>query len=293
MSKYVIDSATLTDIADAIREKTLTTGAIAPGDMPAFLKKYSKRDWLLINKTMREYDADNPWQVYDMIDFGDMTTIPAYACYGSSVDGYYNGVSGQQVTWIREQAFRGRDTYFPNSYLATIDFPKLERIDKEAFSQCLFTTLTIPECVIGERAFASCTDLATMTFTPKSDENSLTVGAYAFSGCSSLTTVNFADHKIAQISEHAFDGAGLTTVTVPPVHNWEDYAFANCQGLTTVYIKGCADWMQFLPTSSPPGTHTFTGCDALKDIYVTWGEDPDWGAPWGATNATVHYNWAG
>lgn len=293
MSKYVIDSATLTDIADAIRERTLVTGTIAPGDMPALIKKYSKRDWLLINKTMREYDAENPWQVYDMIDFGDMTVIPAYACYGSSVEGFYNGVRGERVTAIQEQAFRGRTAYFPGSHLATIDFPNLSSIGKEAFSQCLFSSLTIPECDIGERAFADCTDLSTLTFASGRDEKSLLIGQYAFSGCSSLATVTFVDHTISQISERAFNRTGLTTVTVPPVYNWEDYAFANCQSLTTVYIKECADWMRGLQTSSQPRANTFSGCDALTDIYVTWEEDQYWGAPWGATNATVHYNWAG
>lgn len=293
MSKYVIDSATLTDIADAIRERTLVTGTIAPGDMPALIKKYSERDWLLIKKTMEGYDAEDPWKVHDMIDFGDMTVIPAYACYGSSVEGFYNGVRGQQVTAIREQAFRGQTAFFPGSYLATIDFPNLDSIGKEAFSQCIFSSLTIPECSIGERAFASCTDLATLTFTPKSDEKSLLIGTYAFSGCSSLANVNFVDHTIIQISEHAFDGAALTTVTVPPVYNWEDYAFANCQSLTTVYIKECQDWMRGLQTSSQPHANTFSGCDALTDIYVTWEEGQYFGAPWGATNATVHYNWAG
>lgn len=293
MSKYVIDSATLTDIADAIRAKTLTTDAIAPGDMPALIKKYSKRDWLLINKTLQGYDADNPWQVHDMIDFGDMTTIPAYACYGSSIEGCYQGVSGQQVTTIREQAFRGRSAFFPGSYLATINFPNLSSIGKEAFAQCLFSSLTIPECDIGERAFANCQDLTTLTFTAKTDERSLSIGTYAFSGCGSLTTVTFADHLINRISEHAFDGTGLTTVTVPPVYTWQDYAFANCTGLTTVYIKECTSWVEGLYDASAPLANTFSGCSALTDIYVTWAENYYWGAPWGATNATVHYNWAG
>lgn len=292
MSKYVIDSATLTDIADAIREKTLTTGTLAPGDMPALIRQYSKRDWLLIKKTMQGYDAENPWQVYDTIDFGDMTIIQDYACYGSSVAGWYQGVSGQQVTTIREQAFRGRYADFPWSYLATIDFPNLSSIGKEAFAQCLFSSLTIPECDIGERAFASCTDLSELTFTSR-DERSLTIGTYAFNGCGSLTTVAFADHLINKIGEHAFDGAGLTTVTVPPVYTWQDYAFANCTGLTTVYIKECPSWLEGLYDASAPLANTFSGCSALTDIYVTWGEGHYWGAPWGATNANVHYNWAG
>ena len=33
----------------------------------------------------------------------------------------------------------------------------------------------------------------------------------------------------------------------------------------------------------------FKGCTNLKDIDVPWAEGDIAGAPWGATNATVHY----
>ena len=35
---------------------------------------------------------------------------------------------------------------------------------------------------------------------------------------------------------------------------------------------------------------TFSGCTNLTDIYVPWAEDALANAPWGAPNATVHYN---
>jgi hypothetical protein len=34
----------------------------------------------------------------------------------------------------------------------------------------------------------------------------------------------------------------------------------------------------------------FDGCTNLKDIYVPWAEGAIKNAPWGATNATIHYN---
>lgn len=42
-----------------------------------------------------------------------------------------------------------------------------------------------------------------------------------------------------------------------------------------------------LPTIA---TNSFSGCNFLKNIYVPWAEGAVANAPWGATNATIHYN---
>jgi len=34
----------------------------------------------------------------------------------------------------------------------------------------------------------------------------------------------------------------------------------------------------------------FNGCTQTFDIYVPWSEGEVAGSPWGATNATIHYN---
>jgi hypothetical protein len=39
------------------------------------------------------------------------------------------------------------------------------------------------------------------------------------------------------------------------------------------------------------GTYAFSQCDSLTDIYCPWEEGAIANAPWGATNATIHYNW--
>ena len=38
------------------------------------------------------------------------------------------------------------------------------------------------------------------------------------------------------------------------------------------------------------GTDAFSGCAALTDMYVSWSEGAVANAPWGADNATIHYN---
>ncbi len=65
-----------------------------------------------------------------------------------------------------------------------------------------------------------------------------TVGNYAFYGCTALTDYTpFGGLRI--ISKHAFEGTGLTTLTFDNtiLASIEESAFANCEALSTVYVK--------------------------------------------------------
>lgn len=74
----------------------------------------------------------------------------------------------------------------------------------------------------------------------------------------------------------------ITGVIIPAtVKAIEASVFAGCTGLTNVTFKGTP--------SSIPAT-VFDGCTNLLDIYVPWAEGAVANAPWGATNATIHYN---
>ena len=59
-------------------------------------------------------------------------------------------------------------------------------------------------------------------------------------------------------------------------------AFQYCTGLTEVKLYN-AENVSLVSTS-------FNACTNIKDIYVPWSEGEVANAPWGATNATVHYN---
>ena len=58
-------------------------------------------------------------------------------------------------------------------------------------------------------------------------------------------------------------------------------AFKSCDSLSTV---------TFLGTPTLIADTAFSRCSALTDIYVPWSEGAVANAPWGATNATIHYN---
>ena len=108
------------------------------------------------------------------------------------------------------------------------------------------------------------------------------IGSHAFESCTNLEKVKISN-VIENIHENAFAYTGLTTVTLPTsLSNLGRYAFFKCESLKTVYFEG-----------KPRSIHkfTFNGCNALTDIYVPWAEGEVADAPWGATNATIHYNY--
>lgn len=73
----------------------------------------------------------------------------------------------------------------------------------------------------------------------------------------------------------------LTSFTVP----------ANCVGISDKAFSGdtALASVTFRGTPSSISNLAFQGLTALADIYVPWASDAVNGAPWGATNATIHY----
>ena len=103
--------------------------------------------------------------------------------------------------------------------------------------------------------------------------NSVTsIGERAFAGCSGLTSVTIGN-SVASIGERAFAGcSGLTSVTIPNgVTSIEYWAFAGCSGLTSVTIPDSV--------TSISGD-AFYCCTSVTDVYcfpnpvnLTWEDD--------------------
>lgn len=74
--------------------------------------------------------------------------------------------------------------------------------------------------------------------------------------------------------------SGLSSVEIPASVDTVSYrAFWYDMGLTSVYFRG---------TPSDIKSDAFLSSGVL-DIYVPWAEQEVSGAPWGAVNATIHY----
>ena len=76
-----------------------------------------------------------------------------------------------------------------------------------------------------------------------------------------------------------------------------DYVFSNCTNLTRVDIgsatlnnMGLGNPGTSTSANSSLSSKLFSGCTNLTDIYVCWSEGAIKYAPWGATNATIHYD---
>lgn len=92
---------------------------------------------------------------------------------------------------------------------------------------------------------------------------------------------------VTGIGNSAFANSWTTvSVTIPEsVTDIGDSAFCKCSKLATVTIKG------YLVTISSTAFGEKSDDNlCLTDIYVPWAEGEVTGAPWGATNATIHYN---
>ncbi len=72
-----------------------------------------------------------------------------------------------------------------------------------------------------------------------------TVPSNAFKDIATVTTLTLPA-SLEQINEHAFDGTGLTSVTIPgTLKSMRNYCFANCSNLTSVTIEYGADPLYF------------------------------------------------
>ena len=100
-----------------------------------------------------------------------------------------------------------------------------------------------------------------------------------FNGCSALTSVPF--DNIETIGNHAFRNCSSLSgeLLLPKIKSVGNTSFRGT-GFTTVKFGE-------KPTM---GTNVFQNCTSLTDIYVPWSQGEVANAPWGATNATIHYD---
>ena len=119
-----------------------------------------------------------------------------------------------------------------------IDGKKIRGIGERAFAECdTLKTLTLPESVemIGENAFYKCLNLASIAL-PK---RMISIGKEAFYNCINLTSIILPE-GVTSIGAATFTGcASLRSITIPrSVMLIDEYAFQSCQDLSAVYYCG-------------------------------------------------------
>lgn len=133
-------------------------------------------------------------------------------------------------------------------------FPNATEIDDSAFWDChALIKLEIPKVkILNTQSIGDCIVLKALDC-PEVE----IVGSSCFENCEKLESIN-----------------------LPKVKKIESGAFASCRALKTIHI----------PTTVQEIDEDGFGWTGLTDIYIDKAEGEIPGAPWGAKNATIHYN---
>lgn len=136
---------------------------------------------------------------------------------------------------------------------------------------------------IDKCAFKGCTSLSNISM----PTGILVINAEAFCDCTSLA-LNKLPAGLKSIGEHAFSNCPNITISHLPSSMITMYAgaFKNCTGLTTMTFES-----KVISINNILPDNVFEGCTNLTTINVPWVEGEVANAPWGATNATINYNY--
>ena len=170
------------------------------------------------------------------------------------------------------------------SNLTITELPaNLRKIYTYAFSNCTSLALTsLPSGVdlIESRAFSGCKNLA-LTSLP--DGVTDLGNANAFYECNKLALTELPPN-LTRVATNTFYRCYAIKIKVIPasVETLETQCFRECTGLTELTFKG---------TPTTIDSNFLQGCTNITSIKVPWAEGAVAGAPWGATNATITYNY--
>lgn len=133
---------------------------------------------------------------------------------------------------------------------------------------------------VGAGSFYKATNLETVHM----PEGLTKIGDYGFRHCAALKLSAFPD-SLETIGNYAFqNGTSILEIKFPKsLKKIGIRSFYNCTGLTRATFSG----------NSVVSIHrsAFSGCTNLVEICVPWSEGEVSGAPWGAANATIIYDW--
>lgn len=133
--------------------------------------------------------------------------------------------------------------------------------------------------VVPEYAFAYLAELTSVDM----PDNVIAIGDNGFYRCPKLQLTSLPP-GITSLGDFAFSDCSKLALTSLPsgITSIGDFAFANCTGLETV---------KFTSTVSSIPNGVFSGCPRLSTIYVPWSQGQVANAPWGASNATIIYDY--
>lgn len=298
MSKVLVNESSLTDIADAIREKNGTEETYKPSEMGDAVRAIESGGESSCLFYLSEYDEEG------------YPTVLTYNCQDTSTlngltgrNGAYNGrilshikkvIMPNTVTTIEDSAFVGGASI---EELSNWDY--ITRIEKQAFSidnnsygdggkgessmGVKYTYLPPNITYIGTNAFRK--NMVNISAPLPDTLTYIGDSAFAYGG-DSAWEINVLPPNVIYIGASAFQCYRKLLITEIPVsvETLGNYAFDG------TYDKNSLTIIKFLGTPTEMGKDIFRNNTKLVNIYVPWSEGEVANAPWGATNATIHYN---
>lgn len=184
-----------------------------------------------------------------------------------------NITSGDNTTvtipdWLNITATYGYSSSTATFYnlrnsLQEVNLPNtLKTINNYTFHSCSLDSIEIPAGVtsIGGSSFASCANLALVSFAPGSQLNS--IGSYAFRNCASLTSIAMLNDGLGTIDTSAFEGcSSLTSFDMPSqLTSLGNRAFKDCSALGSIVLPAAL---------SSVGTEVFSGCQLSSVTFAS------------------------
>ena len=107
-----------------------------------------------------------------------------------------------------------------------------------------------------------------------------------FQYCRLLTTIH-GDFSNIEFIQGAFLNCisldiNALLARMPKLYLLEGSSFQNCTQATEIILPS---------TLTSIASNAFSGCTNVTDVYCPWAEGAVKNAPWGMTNATIHYNY--
>lgn len=239
---YLIKEETLTNIAEAIREKTGKSEQIKCSE---FVKELSELITETDENVIEQCLSGDMEEVYIN---GFTQTIPSYFFQE------FRTSSPVKMTFLKCTAINS-GAFYRNEAITAAIFPECVVIGDEAFQFCHYlTNINFPKCnTIGNEAFYGCDSLSSITF-----PQCRTVGTSAFAGANGLTHISLP--ACTEIGPYTFDEDNLlTNVYLPKCATVGSSAFRYCSALTFISLPACE---KLQPS-------TFYECASLSTIYLS------------------------
>ena len=225
-----------------------------------------------------------PSSMRSLGNMGYSYTIAEHCYYKDGSLKYLGDTYNNYVALMYAKDFDGTVLTISNSTKIVRDLPHGGSSASGVTYNDTLTKIVFPEYLGELRGTVQNCRALTSVIMPKRVEYGELNSQFAYN-CAKLTEISVPE-GITTLPSLAFGYCGgLANVTLPStLKTIVAQCFLNCTALTRIVLPSGITSI---------ASNAFQGCSKLADIYVPWAEGAVSFAPWGATNATIHYEYKG